>query len=293
LSDRPREHAAGRRRLGTPPEGSARSLLLTVLGELVVPAGQPVWTASLLYVLAGLGVSEQTARQTFSRAADSGWLVSERFGREARWTVTREAVDIIDDITRRVLTLNTIPERWDGDALILIVTIPNDKRAARKRLHSALGWAGFGNPAPGLWASPHIDRAEEARQLIQELDLRDCTIAFIGSTVDVGLADRAIVRRAWNLDDVADRYAKLLAKFAGRKPEPGDDLLFTHLALVDEWRRFPYMDPQLPKDLLPNWIGHRAADIFVDLHSRWHGGAYERWREVVALTAPDSERAHR
>ncbi|MDT7771332.1 MAG: PaaX-like protein, partial [Pseudonocardiales bacterium] len=31
--------------------GSARSLLLTVLGELVYPNGKPVWTASLLYVL--------------------------------------------------------------------------------------------------------------------------------------------------------------------------------------------------------------------------------------------------
>jgi phenylacetic acid degradation operon negative regulatory protein len=35
--------------------GSARSQLLTVLGELVMPNGNSVWTSSLLYVLTGLG----------------------------------------------------------------------------------------------------------------------------------------------------------------------------------------------------------------------------------------------
>ncbi|HZZ48901.1 MAG TPA: PaaX family transcriptional regulator, partial [Pseudonocardia sp.] len=83
----------------SPVEGSARSLLLTVLGELVVPAGEPVWTASLLYVLAGLDVSEQTARQTLVRASDKGWITSERVGREVRWSVTPTVMKMLDDIT--------------------------------------------------------------------------------------------------------------------------------------------------------------------------------------------------
>jgi phenylacetic acid degradation operon negative regulatory protein len=62
--------------------GSARSLLLTVLGELVWPTGKPVWTWALLYVLKGLGVEEQTARQAIARAALSGWIEAERHGRE-------------------------------------------------------------------------------------------------------------------------------------------------------------------------------------------------------------------
>ena len=36
--------------------GSARSLLLTILGEFVMPNTNSVWTASLLYVLTGLGI---------------------------------------------------------------------------------------------------------------------------------------------------------------------------------------------------------------------------------------------
>lgn len=98
---------ATRRVGGVPTERSARSLLLTVLGELAVPAGQPVWTASLIHVLGGLGVVEQTARQTLARAAGRGWITGERIGRAVRRSVMPVATDMIEDITRRVVSLNT------------------------------------------------------------------------------------------------------------------------------------------------------------------------------------------
>jgi phenylacetic acid degradation operon negative regulatory protein len=276
-----------RRRRVAAAQSTARSFLLTILGELVVPAGEPVWTAALLYGLAGLGISEQTARQTIARAAEAGWLEGEKQGRTVRWSTTPVVVEVIDDIIRRLMSLNTAPRQWDGNCLILVVTISDEMRTARKRLYSALGWAGFGNPAPGLWASPHVDRLEEARAAIEELGLEDSTIAFIGRLAQVGLSDREIVARAWDLDEVAARYAALLARVADLRPEPGDDLLFTHLALVDEWRKFPAMDPQLPEDLLPDWIGRRAADAFVARRASWKPAARERWREIVKFTAPD------
>lgn len=269
-----------------PLTGSTRSLLLTVLGELVLPMDRPVWTASLLYVLGGLGIGEPTARQAIARAVDAGWLRGEKVGREVRWRVDDAGAALIDEITRRVLSLNGAPERWDGQCLIVAVTVSEDKRAVRKRLYSALGWAGFGNPAPGVWTSPHVDRLDETRRVIRDLGLQDSTMAFVGTTVRVGLTDHEIVRRAWNLDDVASRYSSLIATFAGARPEPGDDVLFAHLSLVDQWTRFPYIDPQLPHDLLPDWIGRRAADVFVGLYRRWAPMAQDRWLEVVRTTSP-------
>lgn len=269
-----------------PLTGSTRSLLLTVLGELVLPMDRPVWTASLLYVLGGLGIGEPTARQAIARAVDAGWLRGEKVGREVRWRVDDAGAALIDEITRRVLSLNGAPERWDGQCLIVAVTVSEDKRAVRKRLYSALGWAGFGNPAPGVWTSPHVDRLDETRRVIRDLGLQDSTMAFVGTTVRVGLTDHEIVRRAWNLDDVASRYSSLIATFAGARPEPGDDVLFAHLSLVDQWTRFPYIDPQLPHDLLPDWIGRRAADVFVGLYRQWAPMAQDRWLEVVRTTSP-------
>jgi phenylacetic acid degradation operon negative regulatory protein len=247
---------------------------------------EPVWTASLLYVLAGLGIGEPTARQAITRAADAGWLRSEKVGRDVRWRVDDAGMELIDDITRRVLSLNSAAARWDGQCLIVAVTIPEDKRAVRKRLYSALGWAGFGNPSPGLWTSPHVDRLDETRRVIHDLGLQDSTMAFMGTTVRVGITDHEIVQRAWDLEEVAGRYATLIAKFAGARPEHGDDLLFAHLSLVDQWTQFPYMDPQLPRDLLPDWIGRRAADLFIGLYRQWAPMAQDRWQEVVRMTSP-------
>lgn len=268
------------------PVGSARSLLLTMLGALVLPHQQPVWTASLLYVMTGLGLEEQTARQAIARAADAGLIVNEKHGRAVRWIVTDAAKAEIVEVTERAESLINPPQRWDGRCLVLAVTIPQHLRTVRKRLYRSLYWQGFGNPAPGLWASPHADRVEELRKAIHELGLDDHTITFIGNTLGVGLSDAEIVARAWDLDQMSARYEKLIETYQYVEPQPGDDLLLTHLSLLNEYREFPAMDPQLPEDLLANWVGRRATELFVSLNQRWSGAARTRWLEIVELTSP-------
>lgn len=270
------------------PVGSARSLLLTLLGALVLPRDEPVWTASLLYVMTGLGLEEQTARQAIARAADAGLIISEKQGRAVRWVITDTAKAEIAEISERANSLIHPPERWDGRCLVLTVTIPQELRTVRKRLYRSLYWQGFGNPAPGLWASPHADRVEELRKAIHELGLDDHTITFIGNTLGVGLSDAEIVARAWDLDNIAARYEKLIDTYEQVSPDPGDDLLLTHLSLLSEFREFPAMDPQLPEDLLPNWVGRRATELFVNLNSKWSAAARERWLEIVEMTSPST-----
>src|SRR5690349_7498974 len=53
---------------------SARSLLFTILADVVYRDPQPVWTASLLYVLKQAGFSEQASRQAIARGAAAGWM---------------------------------------------------------------------------------------------------------------------------------------------------------------------------------------------------------------------------
>jgi phenylacetic acid degradation operon negative regulatory protein len=136
---------------------------------------------------------------------------------------------------------------------------------------------------PGLWVSPHTDRADEAAAVIAELGLSDSTIAFIGTTAQIGLTDHEIVARAWDLDDIAAHYEQLMATYACLEPESGDEVLYTYLRLIHEWQRMPYVDPQLPDRLLPSWIGGRAITLFVELRDKWAAAAYDRWRELANL----------
>jgi len=275
--------AAGRRQVTA---GSARSQLLTVLGELVMPNGNSVWTSSLLYVLTGLGIEEQTARQAIARGAAAGWISGHRRGREVQWDLTEAGRRLIDEGAERVYSMSGERPPWDGNWLIVLVSIPQQRRAVRKKLYAALSWEGFGNPTPGVWLSPHPDRQAGVERVIGTLGLAESTLAFVGRSLHVGLSDAEIVQRAWDLDEVTAEYQQLLIRFSGLQPEPGDPLLFTHIQLVSEWQRFPFLDPQLPSELCPDWIGQRAAVVFRQLRAQWYDDAQARWREVVKETSP-------
>ncbi|WP_028935704.1 PaaX family transcriptional regulator [Pseudonocardia spinosispora] len=266
--------------------GSARSLLLTILGELVYPNGQPVWTASLLHVMTGLGVEEQTARQTIARSASAGWLTGEKHGREVRWQLSPSVKRLIEDGMKRVYSLQDRDEPWHGDWLILLVSVPKSQSAVRKKLYSALSWVGFGNPTPGVWLSPHPERIAEAEQVINDLDLTGSTLTFTGQALAVGLKTDDIVARAWALDDVAEVYRELLDRYRDARPGPGDATLFAHVELVSQLQRLPFLDPQLPDELLPGWIGRSAVAMIQRRRAEWYETAQLRWLQVAAATSP-------
>jgi phenylacetic acid degradation operon negative regulatory protein len=268
------------------PLKSARSLLLTLLGEHVYPGKQATWTASLLYVLRGLGVEEQSARQAIARCAAAGWIEGERRGRDACWRLTPRGRVLVGESIERVYSLNEKRGPWDGRWLVLLVSIPHQQRAARKHLYSALSWAGFGNPTPGVWLTPHTERADEAREVVSDLGLARSTLSFVGNSASIGLSDDEIVRRAWDLDDIAARYQALLDRYTDARPAAGDDVLFMQIELTCALGRLPFFDPQLPEELLPGWIGREALSRLTDRRTSWFQAGHERWKRVVSRTTP-------
>jgi len=76
-----------------------------------------------------------------------------------------------------------------------------------------------------------------------------------------------LVRQAWDLDAIGAEYETFIAEF--RDPSP-DDRLARLVQLVHAWRRFPLLDPALPRELLPpDWSGTRAAALFKSRHAAW------------------------
>jgi phenylacetic acid degradation operon negative regulatory protein len=260
--------------------GSARSLLLTVLGELVWPADEPAKTSSLLYVMNGLGFEEATARQAIIRGADSGWIAAHRHGREVSWSLTPQLMETFEVGSQRVFSLSNPFEEWDNRWLVLLVTVPHALRASRKRLYRDLNWAGFGNPVAGVWLSPHSERRGQVAALIERLGLTGSTMSFLGPVDSVGLSEDEIVREGWDLTALAEDYAAVYEQYRDPRPQPGDDLLFTDIKVVSELQRFPFFDPQLPEALLPNWIGRTVAGHIQELRSGWADAVRARWAQI-------------
>ncbi|WP_067662222.1 PaaX family transcriptional regulator [Nocardia miyunensis] len=262
---------------------SARSVLITALGELVEPYRQPVRTAALLYLLDGLGYGAHASRQAVARTGSAGLITSQRDGRETLWSLTDEAHRLFTEGDMRVFSTDIDAAQWDGQWLVLNVAIPESQRSTRKKLYAALRWAGFGNPTPGMWVTPHIMRAAEAAKAIDSLGLTGNSVSFIGTPSAAGISEEDLVRRSWDLAAAEVAYDDLLERFDSRRFATDDELLFAHVELADSLRRMTYMDPRLPEILLPHWRGQQAAKRLRDLRAEWTPAAHAHWHRIAGL----------
>jgi phenylacetic acid degradation operon negative regulatory protein len=267
-----------RRELGA---ASARSLLLTVLGEFVLPRQDAVWTQVLIDVLGSLGVEPKSARQALARTAAEGLLVSDRAGRRVRWSLSEQGRRLLSDGAERIYGFSAAVRPWDGRWLVLLISVPEARRQLRHRLRTRLAWAGLGSPAPGVWLTPDPDKQDEVAGVIADLGLTAVTSSFVGPFGAIG-TPRQVVEQAWDLAEVEAAYENFLDTFTGAAPEDPGEVLAHQIHLVHAWRRFPFLDPKLPAELLPDgWAGARAAELFDSLHERWNSDAQRHWQHLV------------
>lgn len=264
-----RRHAAG--------APSARGLLFTLLGEFVLPGGGTAWTSAVLASFARLGIEEKTTRQALMRTAASGWLDPEKVGRRTRWRLTASAQKMLTEGADRIYSFTGPGESWDGRWLLVYARIPESDRRARHVVQSRLTWAGFGSLGAGLWISPHPDREAEAIGVLREAGVAADAQVFVARRS--GLADvQVMVGAAWDLGAIEDRYEEFIEEFRATAPA---DVLARQVEIVHAWRRFPSIDPLLPRELLPaRWSGLKAARLFADRHQRWSGDAKQEWKRL-------------
>lgn len=267
-----RRHAAG--------SESARGLLFTVLGEFVLNTGGAAWTSAFIDVLGRLGVEEKASRQALMRTAADGWLVSERIGRRTRWRLTASAEQLLTKGADRIYGFTGATADWDGRWLIVLARVPETDRPARHLLRTRLSWAGFGSPAPGVWISTHTERADEVERLFDQTPTFDDARVFIAEHHGGGDL-HSMVRQAWNLDEIEDNYLEFTRNFSS---SAAVDPLERLVDLVHAWRAFPWLDPNLPRNLLPaKWSGEKAAKLFAKRHAQWAADAAAEWLQLNPL----------
>ncbi|TQS42995.1 PaaX family transcriptional regulator C-terminal domain-containing protein [Cryptosporangium phraense] len=260
---------------------SAPSLLLTILGEFVLPSGRAVWTAALLDLMGEMEIAEKAIRQAIMRTADSGWIAGARIGRETRWSLTPAGIRLLREGTERIFGFATGTPEWDHRWLLTSVNAPENQRAVRAKLRTQLGWAGLGALNAVTWVTPWADREAEVRQVLDGLDLSRSSWSFVAAAGQIG-DERSLTRAAWDLDEIENRYESFLDLVGRRRPRTDRQALLAQIRLVQEWRRFPLLDPGLPRELLPpRWSGHRAAEVFRERHAAWAPRARAAW---TALT---------
>jgi phenylacetic acid degradation operon negative regulatory protein len=271
-----------RRAVGAP---AARSALLTVLGEYVLAApDRGAWRETLTTAIETLGYKSHASKQALARSVAAGWLRTERHGRRrARLYLTEQTAAMLRVGAERIYGFGE-PWDWSGRWLLVTLRVPEERRDVRHQVRTRLAWAGFGSLGGGLWITPHAEREAE----LVDLAGHDSVAEVTSFRAEMGaLGDPArLISQAWDLDVVADAYRAFIARFARLRPATPDAVFRAQTQLVHEWRRFPFLDPDLPEQVLPaGWPRERAHEVFQERHARWHGGAQRYFHLLESLRA--------
>lgn len=252
---------------------NTRSMIFTLYGDYISHYGNEIWIGSLIRLLKEFGHNEQSVRAAISRMGKQGWVESRKVGNKSYYCLTDRGVKRINEAGKRIFKLQ--PEEWDGQWRMLMYTIPEDKRSIRDELRKEIVWSGFGMLSGGLWISPN--RLEkQVQDLIKKYDIAPYVHFFI-SRYDGPHKNKRLVRECWDLDDINGRYEQFIDYYSKKfiidknKIQDGGmsdgDCFAERARLVHEYRKFLFVDPGLPEELLPGkWLGQYAASLFSDYY---------------------------
>ena len=271
----------------------SRDMVFTLYGDYIRHRGGEAWTGSLIELLGFLGLSAQAVRSTLSRMSQRGWLTSRKAGRYSFYSITPKFLKLLEEGAQRIYQPRHDP--WDGRWHLLIYSIPESKRHLRRRLRVRLLWLGFGALNHATWISPR-DLQSEVEQIVDALRVRPY-VEFFTVEHHGFSSDEEIVARCWNLGGLGNFYAGFIARYdppfrraqaqlrAGGRLDP-QECFVQRFMLVHEYRSSPYLDPNLPPELLPSdWPGEKAAQLFRQHHDLLTDGA-ETFLDSVLAKAP-------
>jgi phenylacetic acid degradation operon negative regulatory protein len=260
-----------------------RQLIVTVYGLYSRSEGGWMSVASLISLLADLGVDEPAVRSSISRLKRRGILHASRRAGAAGYELSDEALAILGEGDLRIFRREraSLADGW----LLAVFSVPEAQRRRRHVLRSQLARLGFGTAAPGVWIAPAYLHDATA-EMLRRLGLDSYADLFRADHVAFGELPPK-VRQWWDLDLLEKLYGQfleanepLLHWRSHRRPER--EAFADYVPVLTDWRRLPYLDPGLPAELLPaNWVGIRAADLFFTLQSQLAGAARAHVAQVI------------
>ncbi|CAM3357690.1 PaaX family transcriptional regulator C-terminal domain-containing protein [Stackebrandtia soli] len=240
----------------------ARSALFDIYGDHLRARGGAAPVAALVDLLEPLGVKAPAVRTAISRMVKQGWLTACHIRGHRGYSLTPRATRRLDEAAARIY--RTSRRDWDGK-LDMVMFAPPVSRQERGRLADALRFHGYGPLAPGTWISPWRTPALPTVFAESDVAYDRFTTVHHGNT-------KALVARAWDLEELARRYREFVAELepvvgliGGGTPDR--DAYTARFQLVHAFRVFLFSDPGLPSRLLPTpWAGSAAAAFF-DAHA--------------------------
>ncbi len=264
----------------------AKSLIVTLFGDAILPHGGRIWLGSLVRLAAPFGCNERVVRTSVFRLSKEGWLTATQVGRRSCYCLTEPGLRRFEAAHRMIY--GGAPRPWREQWTIVFTGLARGE--ARETLQADLAWQGFGQLLPGVMLHPAPDEAS-VRQALAEAGIEARALvmqASAGRWMGTG-GLREIVARAWNLEGLASVYANFLAHFQPLLPVAEAHPMSTleafrfRILLIHAWRRAILRDPLLPEALLPPaWPGTAARLLCRNLYRAVESQAEAHLAEAMA-----------
>jgi phenylacetic acid degradation operon negative regulatory protein len=261
-------------------------LAITILGGHA-RNGRLVWSGGLVEALHQFGFSAGAARVALGRLVRSDLLARERDGRFIHYRLTPTCEALMAEGDRRLFSFGRT-RRSSDIWTVLWHAIPEEQRLARARLARRMRFLGFGSLQDGTWVAPH-NMESEIGELLADMGVTEHSIVLVGRPAQPVDLD-VLVRRAWNLQDVARRYKAFIAAVTPFRdvPKRDDQAFLARTLMTDLFRQFPSEDPELPRDPIGlAELREQVLELFLELFSTLEAPAQ---RHFDALTRHDSAR---
>jgi phenylacetic acid degradation operon negative regulatory protein len=249
------------------PAPPSRTTVVTFLGAVVRPLGGWVPIASAVNLLAEVGLDAPSVRTAVSRLKKNGWLESQSREGARGYVLTAQANTTLaagDEVIWHARKPADLDDGW----CVVHFGVPESLSAKRHQLRAHLASLGFGNVGTALWIAP-ARMLEAAERAVTDLDLGDYAAIFVGGyhgpqNLATMLYDtwdlRSIDQGYRDFIDAYQPQAKKLARLRDRHA------FAAYLSMVDRWRKLPFRDPGLPREVLADdWSAGDAVALFEDL----------------------------
>lgn len=286
--------AAEAKKWGGLADTSARSVLVTILGDTVAPLGGEIWLGDLFNLTQPFGFNQRLVRTSMYRLVNENWVVSKRVGRRSRYRLTPYAALETADADRRIYQRNPAPwnEVW---SLVFTNTLLSGDVDDEQRLARHLQWHGFVEIARGVWATPESDLTS-TDDLLDRLDLTvrppvaQARFDRLDELVRGGLfrSSFALAETEKAYQSFIDRYHRLVD--LNLDSVAPIDAFALRTMIVHDLRRARLSDPDLPAALLADgWVGVEAFDLAARIHRMVDDRAWAGVEQVTELAVADGD----
>jgi len=265
-------------------------LIVTLLGDYWSGRSEHLPSAGLVALANEFDITSTSARAALSRLARRGLLDSSKDGRRTFYGLTPRAERVLSDGFGRIVAFGLDDRPWDGSWSVVIFSVPEDQRDVRHVLRTRLRWLGFAPLYDGAWVSPR-GNVDEAVALLEELGVASATLLVARVAHAINGGDPL---SAWDLDDLRAQYEAFISGFGPLldRVDGGDvgaaEAMVARTQVMDVWRQFPNLDPELPEDALPSgWPRRDAQRIFARVYDALGPLAEVRFQQILAEHAPE------